>query len=94
MKRKEVEDVIGGKDAWENVDKADGEFAGLSFFPRSRAGRRVHESILGGMRSGESVGVEGEEGREGAELSSHLSLFPGSQFLPTTPYPPQRLYLS
>ncbi len=26
MKRKEVEDVIGGKDAWENVDKADGEF--------------------------------------------------------------------
>ena len=25
MKRKEVEDVIGGKDAWENVDKADGE---------------------------------------------------------------------
>ena len=26
MKRKEVEDVIGGKDAWENVDKMDGEF--------------------------------------------------------------------
>lgn len=25
MKRKEVEDVIGGKDAWENVDRADGE---------------------------------------------------------------------
>ena len=37
MKRKEVEDVIGGKDAWENVDKADGESCfgvfifGLSF---------------------------------------------------------------
>lgn len=29
MKRKEVEDVIGGKDAWENVDKADGEFCGI-----------------------------------------------------------------
>lgn len=27
MKRKEVEDVMGGKDAWENVDKADGMFA-------------------------------------------------------------------
>lgn len=25
MKRKEEEDVIGGKDAWENVDRADGE---------------------------------------------------------------------
>lgn len=33
MKRKEVEDVIGGKDAWENVDKADGEFCeGLGFY--------------------------------------------------------------
>ena len=28
MKRKEAEDVIGGKDAWENVDRADGEFLG------------------------------------------------------------------
>lgn len=26
MKRKEVEDVMGGKDAWANVDKTDGEF--------------------------------------------------------------------
>lgn len=25
MKRKEVEDVMGGKDAWANVDKTDGE---------------------------------------------------------------------
>ncbi|KAF6237088.1 hypothetical protein HO173_004556 [Letharia columbiana] len=25
MKRKEVEDVIGGKEAWENVDKADAQ---------------------------------------------------------------------
>lgn len=32
MKRKEVEDVIGGKDAWENVDKADGEFCGIGVF--------------------------------------------------------------
>ena len=31
MKRKEVEDVIGGKDAWANVDRADGEFCGISF---------------------------------------------------------------
>lgn len=26
MKRKEVEDVMGGKDAWANVDKTDGVF--------------------------------------------------------------------
>ena len=25
MKRKEVEDVMGGKDAWANVDKTDGK---------------------------------------------------------------------
>lgn len=30
MKRKEVEDIMGGKDAWANVDKTDGEF-GLGF---------------------------------------------------------------
>ena len=26
MKRKEVEDIMGGKDAWANVDRTDGEF--------------------------------------------------------------------
>lgn len=26
MKRKEAEDVMGGKDAWANVDKSNGEF--------------------------------------------------------------------
>ena len=26
MVRKEVEDVIGGKDAWANVDKTDGKY--------------------------------------------------------------------
>lgn len=31
MKKKEAEDVIGGADAWDNVDKTDGEFLGLSF---------------------------------------------------------------
>lgn len=30
MKRKEVEDVMGGANAWENVDKADGMFDLLS----------------------------------------------------------------
>ena len=29
MKRKEVEDVMGGANAWENVDKADGMFEEL-----------------------------------------------------------------
>lgn len=32
MKRKEVEDVMGGKDAWANVDKTDGERASCPFF--------------------------------------------------------------
>ena len=35
MKRKEVEDVMGGKGAWENVDKADGM---LAFFVWGRWG--------------------------------------------------------
>lgn len=39
MKRKEVEDVIGGKDAWENVDKADGEC-------------RLYRSLFWGMEGG------------------------------------------
>ena len=30
MKRKEVEDVMGGKDAWANVDKTDGMTLPLS----------------------------------------------------------------
>lgn len=38
MKRKEVEDVIGGKDAWENVDKADGEFFIAIAFERGELG--------------------------------------------------------
>lgn len=29
MKRKEVEDVMGGKDAWANVDKTDGMYISL-----------------------------------------------------------------
>lgn len=27
MKRKEVDDVLGGKDAWKNVDKSEGRQA-------------------------------------------------------------------
>lgn len=38
MKRKEVEDVIGGKDAWENVDKADGELKITIAFERGEWG--------------------------------------------------------
>ena len=30
MKRKEVEDVMGGKAAWDNVDKTDGMTGSLS----------------------------------------------------------------
>jgi hypothetical protein len=26
LKRKEVDDVLGGEDAWKNVQKTDGEF--------------------------------------------------------------------
>lgn len=31
MKRKEVEDVMGGKGAWENVDRADGMWISCSW---------------------------------------------------------------
>lgn len=61
MKRKEVEDVIGGKDAWENVDKADGEFWGLGFF----IAIAVERGDWGG-RAGVGEG-EGEGPRRGEE---------------------------
>ena len=32
MKRKEVEDVMGGKDAWANVDKTDGMFLCFQYY--------------------------------------------------------------
>ncbi len=35
MKRKEVEDVMGGKDAWANVDKADGTFWHFGYFEKT-----------------------------------------------------------
>lgn len=57
MKRKEVEDVIGGKDAWENVDKADGEFKITIAFERGE---------WGGGRAGVGGG-EGEGLRRGEE---------------------------
>lgn len=52
MKRKDVEDVIGGKDAWANVDRADGEFCGISFIlcfggERERGGRNREEKAVG-----------------------------------------------
>ena len=36
MKRKEVEDVMGGKDAWANVDKTDGKFLTIHISLRAR----------------------------------------------------------
>lgn len=44
MKRKEVEDVMGGKEAWENVDKADGRFMVLIFL--MGIGRICEECVL------------------------------------------------
>ena len=48
MKRKEVEDVMGGANAWENVDKADGMCHLVGGF-RSCGG-----SICGNLRSTET----------------------------------------
>ena len=64
MKRKEVEDVIGGKDAWENVDKADGEFCGGLGFIAIAFERK------GGMgeRSGGGSRGEGEESSIGSYI--------------------------
>lgn len=46
MKRKEVEDVMGGKDAWANVDKTDGMFArGDDSFPRDGVERAMNDNI-------------------------------------------------
>ena len=62
MKKKEVEDVIGGKDAWENVDKADGEFLRVSFWCAiflGRAGGEERNRLLGGKSKKESDGAKG-----------------------------------
>lgn len=53
MKRKEVDDVLGGKDAWKNVDKSEGELGGfvgwrglaLEFEGGSRVGEDVQDEI-------------------------------------------------
>ncbi|MCJ1265513.1 RNA polymerase III C11 subunit [Lobaria immixta] len=37
MKRKMVEDVMGGKDAWANVDKTDGKFLTIQISPRAHS---------------------------------------------------------
>ena len=58
MKRKEVEDVIGGKEAWENVDRADGE--SLVFFGVGFGVRGLGE---GGERGGGWGKGMGEGGR-------------------------------
>jgi len=34
MKRKEVEDVLGGEGAWDNVDQTDGMFSLFPSLPR------------------------------------------------------------
>lgn len=44
MKRKEVEDVMGGKDAWANVDKTDGKY--LTIYISLRAHSFEKESVL------------------------------------------------
>ena len=41
MKRKEAEDIMGGKDAWANVDKTDGELAEFQLRRRVARTRRV-----------------------------------------------------
>ena len=61
MKRKDVEDVIGGKDAWENVDRADGEFVIISV-------------IFGGKRAEYSLRTLGSCGRTALLLDRHLYL--------------------
>ena len=69
MKKKEVEDVIGGKDAWENVDKADGEYL------------RVFYLVLSLWEGQE--GFKGESGKEsGARNGACISPTLHSQ--PTT----------
>ncbi len=40
MKSKEVDDVLGGKEAWDNVDKTDSEFCGFFSCVFGRTGGR------------------------------------------------------
>lgn len=72
MKRKEAEDVIGGKDAWENVDRADGEFLGIFFRVCLRWLRRTGGEV---GKMSEVMGWIGVGGAVGE--ASERDLFPG-----------------
>ena len=65
MKKKEVEDVIGGKDAWQNVDKADGESLRVSYLvpslPEGQDGNGYR--LVGGINGEESRARNGTCGR-------------------------------
>lgn len=84
MKRKEVEDVIGGKDAWANVDRADGESCGISFilcFGGEREGREEQ----GGK--GRGIGVWGLMQMGGGALKTDFLRAPSALFAPLPPNP-------
>ena len=62
MKRKEVEDVMGGKDAWANVDKMDGMRTFYSLFGRGVVWCGVMFLAVDTCKSGWMVGaLYGEE---------------------------------
>ena len=64
MKRKEVDDVLGGKDAWKNVDKSEGRLSRLIeerkrmfasfFFFKGENGDDNHPRKMEGIYDGEA----------------------------------------
>ncbi|KAL6713262.1 RNA polymerase III C11 subunit [Lecanora helva] len=63
MKRKEVEDVMGGKGAWDGVDRADGEFACVCGLDLGHGGGGVGWVLVGSKGRGwgrEELGVEND----------------------------------
>ncbi len=59
MKRKEVEDVMGGKEAWANVDQADGESCAFCLL-FLRYGREVGGGGGGGGGKGIKQGIRAD----------------------------------
>ena len=86
MKRKEVEDVIGGKDAWENVDRADGESLVLvTVLGVGKGGKGRLESFVRRGRSSRKISLRSSKTIPEVVPPRNLSNPPNPLPFPTKP---------
>jgi hypothetical protein len=82
LKRKEVDDVLGGKDSWANVDVVDGESMSMSMSSASRACPFHLISKIGGGKESEGRMKEmgkkrRRDGRKEEDGKANPSYLPG-----------------